>query len=243
MDLLGTNPEPMIQIMSGYSQYCPIAKGAEVFAERWTPLIIRNLHLGCRSFNEIHEGVPRMSRTLLVQRLRFLERAQVIERRPIAGRRGSHYYLTPSGQELYEVSRALGDWGARWLELAPEDYDPEIVMWAWKRRIDMSKLPRRRVVVRFDIADRPKQRFWLVLEPEEVELCVKHPGFDEDVVVTTTLQALTRVHMGRLSMVEARREGEWTVQGPRDLVRAFPTWGGISPFANVHPVGSLAAVG
>jgi len=230
-------------VMSGYAQYCPIAKGAEVFAERWTPLIVRNLHLGCRSFNEIHEGVPKMSRTLLAQRLRFLERAGVIERTPIPGRRGWHYYLRPSGQELYEVSRVLGNWGARWLELAPEDYDPEIVMWAWKKRIDRSKLPKRRVVVRFDIKDRPKDHFWLVLEPDEVELCVKPPGFDEDVVVTTDLHVLTRVHMGRLSMADALREGSWTVDGPRDLVRAFPTWGGISPFADVHPVRSLAATG
>ena len=65
----------------GYGQYCPVAKGAEVFAERWTPLIIRNLHLGCRSFGEIHQGIPRMSRTLLSQRLAALERDGIVQRR------------------------------------------------------------------------------------------------------------------------------------------------------------------
>ena len=49
--------------MRTYGQYCPIARGAEIFAERWTPLIIRNLHLGCETFGEILEGAPGLSRT------------------------------------------------------------------------------------------------------------------------------------------------------------------------------------
>src|SRR3546814_7676138 len=49
--------------------YCPIARGAEIFAERWTPLIIRNLYLGCGNFSEILEGAPGLSRTLLSQQI------------------------------------------------------------------------------------------------------------------------------------------------------------------------------
>ena len=60
-----------------YGQYCPIARGAEIFAERWTPLIIRNLYLGCGNFSEILEGAPGLSRTLLSQRLQQLERLGV----------------------------------------------------------------------------------------------------------------------------------------------------------------------
>jgi DNA-binding HxlR family transcriptional regulator len=243
MDLLPGGLPANDLAMNGYAQYCPVAKGAEIFAERWTPLIVRNLHLGARSFNEIHEGVPRMSRTLLAQRLRFLEHAAVVERRPIPGRRGSHYYLTPAGQELHDVCTALGVWGARWLELVPEDFDPGIVLWVWKRRLNLAKLPKHRVVMRFDLRDRPKSPFWLVLEPPEVELCVKHPGFDEDLVVKTSTEALTRVHMGHLSMEDAARGGDWAVEGPRDLARSFPTWGGISPFAKVQPVRSMVVAG
>src|SRR5215510_12418882 len=66
-------------VMRTYGQYCPIARGAEIFAERWTPLIIRNLHLGCESFIEILEGAPGLSRTLLSQRLKQLERLGVVE--------------------------------------------------------------------------------------------------------------------------------------------------------------------
>ena len=49
---------------SGYGEFCPIAKASEVFATRWTPLVLRELMLGAHSFNDIHRGVPLMSRTL-----------------------------------------------------------------------------------------------------------------------------------------------------------------------------------
>jgi DNA-binding HxlR family transcriptional regulator len=54
--------------MRTYGQYCPIARGAEIFAERWTPLIVRNLFLWLPKFSEILEGAPGQSRTLLSQR-------------------------------------------------------------------------------------------------------------------------------------------------------------------------------
>jgi DNA-binding HxlR family transcriptional regulator len=226
-------------MITGYGQYCPIAKGAEVFAERWTPLIVRNLYLGCRSYNEILDGVPKMSRSLLSQRLRSLERAGVIASTPIPARRGRHYDLTPAGRELADVCLALGTWGARWLELGPRDFDPAIVLWAWVKDLRVSRLPTRRVVVRFHITDRPKERYWLMVDHRRPELCIRDPGFDEDLVITTTAETLTRVHMG-LSIEEAGREGSWRMDGSRDLVRGFPTWGGISRFAGIRPARAAA---
>jgi hypothetical protein len=110
------------------------------------------------------------------------------------------------------------------------------VLWGWKKLTNLDRLPRKRVVVSFVLRDRPKERFWLLLERAGVELCVKHPGIDEDILVTTTTEVLMLVHMGRLSLAEAMRRRQWVMDGPRDLVRAFPTWGGLSPFADVQPV-------
>ena len=49
--------------MRGYGQFCPVAKGAEVFAERWTPLVLRELLCGSTHFSDLHRGVPLMSRS------------------------------------------------------------------------------------------------------------------------------------------------------------------------------------
>lgn len=221
--------------MGTYGQYCPVAKGSEVFAERWTPLVIRNLYIDCHSFSEILAGVPRMSRTLLAERLRSLERDGIIERRPNPAGHGSLYYLTAAGQELAKVCVELGTWAARWLNITPRDMDPYVVLWAWMKFVNLSRLPPRRVVVRFDLVDRAKEKFWLLLDRREVEICIKYPGFEEDLVVRTDCETLTLVHMGRLTIAEATRSGRWEMDGPRTLVRAFPSWGGLSYFANVRP--------
>lgn len=222
--------------MGSYGQYCPVAKGAEIFAERWTPLVIRNLFIECHSFSEILEGVPHMSRTLLAERLRSLERDGIVERRPNPSGHGSLYYLTAPGQELAKVCIELGTWAARWLNVTPRDMDPYVVLWAWMKFVNLARLPQRKVSVRFDLIDRPKEKFWLLLSRREAEICIKFPGFEEDLVVRTDCETLTLVHMGRLPIAEATRSGRWQMDGPPALVRAFPTWGGLSYFASVRPV-------
>jgi hypothetical protein len=109
------------------------------------------------------------------------------------------------------------------------------VLWAWKRFLHLDRPPARRVVVRLVLTDLPREHFWLLLSRAEVEICNRHPGLDEDLVVTTDSDTLVRVHMGRLDPREAERLGVWQVEGSADLVRAFPTWGGLSHFADVRP--------
>src|SRR5664280_1738306 len=70
----------MASMESGYNQFCSIAKASEVLAQRWTPLILRELMADVRTFNDIQRGVPLISRAVLVARLRDLERQGIIER-------------------------------------------------------------------------------------------------------------------------------------------------------------------
>ncbi len=221
--------------MKSYSQYCPIVRGAEIFANRWTPVIIRNLLLGCETFSEIRAGAPGISRTLLTQRLRELERAGVIERRPAATGRGFIYSLTAAGQELRDVCWTLGTWGARWLEVAPEHLDAGVVLWSMCRLIDVERLPDRRMVVRFDLSDGPRRRFWIVAQKPEAEVCVRDPGFDDDLVVRTSSESLANWHMGKTSLGQALRIGTIAIEGPRSRVREFASWGGHSAFAHIKP--------
>jgi len=222
-------------VARGYGQYCPIAKAAEIVAERWTPLIVRNIYLRAHSFSDIHRGCPKMSTTLLAHRLRDLERAGVIDRVAAPAGRGSRYYLTPAGQELAEMVLQMGTWGARWLDLAPDDYDAGLVLWAWAKCVDADRLPPQRVVVRFDISDDTNKRYWMLYQRPESEACIKHPGLDEDLIVTTDTVTLTDVHRGRLQLAQAVRSGRLAISGPLDLARALPTCGGLSYYANVQP--------
>lgn len=213
--------------MRGYGQYCPISRAAEVLAERWTPLVVRNLLLGCTTFNAIAGGVPGMSRTLLSQRLQKLEDAGVIRSVPKPRGQGATYTLTDSGHELWAVMTAMSDWAERWLERRPEHTDPSFVLWAWCQvHLEREALPPRQVTVRFDFLDEkpPHRRFWILFGPGGAELCYSHPGFDEDVVVEARSAAFTRWHLGELSWQQAIRCGDIRVEGPRALRLALPTW-------------------
>ena len=195
----------IVGTVEGYGQYCPIALGAEVFAERWTPIIVRNLMSGSERFGDLLDGAPGLPRSVLAQRLRRLERAGVIAR---SDGRVPTYQLTDCGQELAQVCLALGVWGARWREVRPEHHDPYLVVWMLSRMIDRDGLPRPRVVVRFDVpAHPPPNRYWLVLGAGEREVCVHDPGFGDDAVVTTDVATLVAWHCGRLSLGQAQRAG------------------------------------
>lgn len=223
--------------MRTYGQYCPIARGAEIFAERWTPLIVRNLHLGCGSFSEILEGAPGLSRTLLSQRLRQLGRAGVVASAPKPGRRGRHYTLTAAGQDLFAVCRSLGEWGARWLEIAPQHLDPFVALWSMCNALRRDRLPRRRVVIRFDFTGLARlERYWLLIEQGDTEICKTSPGLDEDLCITADAEAFVKWHAGRLTWAEATRTNRIRVDGAAALGRLFPTWNARSAFAHIRPV-------
>lgn len=97
--------------MKSYHQYCPVARGAELFAERWTPIIIGNIKMGCHNFSEILRGAPGLSKTLLADRLRSLAQAGVVQVTPNPRGRGSVYHLTEAGEDLVKVVLELGNWG------------------------------------------------------------------------------------------------------------------------------------
>jgi DNA-binding HxlR family transcriptional regulator len=220
-----------------YGQYCPIARGAEIFAERWTPLIIRNLHLGCGTFCEILEGAPGLSRTLLSQRLKHLERLSIVRSAAKTDGRGRRYELTPAGHDLFAVCMSLGEWGAHWLEIAPEHLDPFVALWSMCRALRRDRLPEGRVVIRFDFTSRVRhERYWLIIERGDTEICKEYPGLDEDLFITAEAEAFVKWHAGQLSWAEASRDSRIQLHGQSALVRAFPTWNARSAFAYIKPV-------
>jgi DNA-binding HxlR family transcriptional regulator len=220
--------------MRSYGQFCPVALGAEVFAERWTPLILRELLAGSHRFSHLQRGLPGIPRALLTQRLGSLQRAGLIERRPTRTGRGWEYHLSPAGRSFGPVVEALGRWGYQWAaeQLRPENLDAGLLMWFLRRRVRVDRLPADRVTVQFEFREADKRCFWLVLHRPEVDLCLAEPGFDIDLCVTTDVRAFTRVFLGQVSSAHALGDGSVIVQGRSDLRRAFGGWIGLSQFAS-----------
>jgi len=224
--------------MHRYGQFCPIAAACEVFAERWTPLVLRELLCGSRRFNELRRGLPMMSRTLLAQRLRELETAGLVERVPKRNGRGFEYQPSRAGVELRPIIMQLGEWGQRWLyaRASKEDLDPGLLMWDMHRRIRTETLPARRIVVQFEFHGLPRgtqgmKHWWLVLERPDVELCLKDPGHEVDVFIRADLLAMTRIWVGEQTFAAAARQRSIAFRGAPALVKAFPGWLKLGTFA------------
>lgn len=184
-------------------------------------------------------GSPGPLPDTLSRRLTELERLGIIEATPKESGPGHRYALTAAGEDLWNVCEALGEWGARWLELAPPHLEPFVALWSLCNDLRTDRLPDRRVVVRFDFTDRrPRQRFWLLIEHGEGEVCKTYPGVDEDLFVFAEAEAFIQWHLGRLSWAEATREGRIEVHGPAPLARAFPTWNAGSHFSGIEPATS-----
>ncbi len=212
--------------MRTYGQYCPLARASELLAERWTLIIVRNLLAGCRTFGELLEGAPGVSRALLAQRLVLLEQYEVIVREVARGR--VRYALTERGQELRAVVQVLGEWGARWLELEPHHSDPAYVLFATSRLVDVERAPAHGLVVRFELDDR---HYGLLVRRPRAEVCTSYPGRPEDLVVRTRSEVLARCHLRLTTFAQAERGGQLEIDGPRPIVRAFLACIRPSPFA------------
>ncbi len=219
--------------MRSYGQYCPIALAAEIFAERWTPIIIRNLFLGCTRFGEILDGAPGLPRSVLSQRLRILERSGVIA--CTRSGRATSYTLTQSGRELAEVCLHLGAWGSRWRQALPEEQDPYVTLWTLSRMIRPESVPRPRIVIAFLITDRAcPNRFWLVLTRCGNEVCVVDPGYPENGTVTTDTSTLVRWYAGEVSLGQAQRRRAMEIHAPPWLTRHLAAWGTLNPYAQAR---------
>jgi DNA-binding HxlR family transcriptional regulator len=216
-----------------YGQYCPVARAAEIFADRWTVLIVRELLADVSHFNELERGLPHMSRTLLAERLRRLERSGVVKRRVASRGKRIEYRLTPAGRDLQRVVDVFGEWGARWAfgEPRQSELDPIVLLWWMRRRVCMDNIPRRRVVIQFDFRGGPTQSYWLLIEPPDVSVCLKNPGFDIDVLVTADITAFYRMWLGRAALADAVRGNQVRLDGAPADIRAFPHWFAWSPMA------------
>lgn len=218
--------------MQRHVQYCPVSFAAELVGDRWNLLIMREMVGGATRFNEIERCLPKISRSLLAQRLRLLARHGLIEATPAAGGRGNQYRMTAAGAELEPILMAMGNWAVRWVvgDPRPEELDPSFLIWWLHRRVNFDELPAARTVVRIDVIGDSRDVFWLVLQPDEASVCVKDPGFEVDVLVVADSMAFHRVFAGRTTLERAVKDEAITITGNAALVRRFGKWFLWSPF-------------
>jgi DNA-binding HxlR family transcriptional regulator len=220
-----------------YGQFCPVSLAAEIFARRWTPLIVRELLAGSTRFNDLRRGMPNITASVLSRRLDELAIAGIIERRQDES--GPCYILTAAGEELRPVVEQLGVWGRRWLptEYREQDLDPRLLVWDIHRNLHLDEVARRTVVeLHFPDAPAEYRSYWLIVTPQGAEVCLTHPGGDIDLHLSSDVRTLTNIWMGNTSWTAALRAGTLRLAGNGDMRRALPRWLKLNVFAPVKPI-------
>jgi len=209
--------------MDSYGQYCPVAKAAEVLGDRWTVLILRDMHTGALRFNDLFRGLPGISRSVLTQRLRRLERDGLIERQLDERGRTSGYVLTAAGVGLAPVLASLTDWVNQWIMDDPEpaELDPRLLLLWFTRIVDPAGFGEDRLVIEFQLSGPTPGRSWIIAEGGEVSLCHEDPCLDVNLIVTADTSALYQVFMGRQRLATAVADDLVAVNGATGMVRAF----------------------
>lgn len=233
--------------MSAYDrQFSPVAMAAEVLESRWTLLIVRELCLGSKHFNDIRKGVPKMSPTLLSKRLKELEWHGILKRvESPMGSRKSMYVLTPAGSELFDVINAIGNWGKRWIDMRHnlDSAKENLLIWDIRRNLRMEYFPINTAVLQINITDVPKKtsNWWFIFDGKErPDVGYLDPSLDVDLYIETSLSSLTKVWLGESKYSNESKAGTFQIEGSQKLIETFESWFGSSNFASI-PKFSIAS--
>jgi DNA-binding HxlR family transcriptional regulator len=222
---------------ASYGQYCPLALAAELLCRRWTLLIVSRLIDGCRTFNEIHQGVPRISPSLLSMRLTELENAGITRRTKNKDSRRHTYELTQAGWDLENIVTQMAIWGQHWArDNAMDDLDLGFLAWSMHLRINGERMPPGRTVLQFEFSGAPTdfRRFWLINTDGKVDMCLKHPGFETDLLINANLREFVETWRGFRDLRTEIKAARIKLTGTRQLRKAFPDWVMLSMFANIE---------
>jgi DNA-binding HxlR family transcriptional regulator len=199
---------------TGYGRFCPLARALDVVGERWSLVIIQELLKQPRPYGELQDRLPGIGTSVLADRLRRLERAGVVVRRPGTVGHRVCYALTPRGQELEESLRALRRWGAGFLADPAADGSAQ-------QRFDVTYVR--------GIEALADGQFQLVVDDRPARLHFaagqlrQEPGVTPgaELTVRTSSEFLDRWAAGEAGWEDGRASGDVIVEGPPG---AWPRW-------------------
>ena len=222
-----------------YGQFCPVAKASEVFGERWTLLVLRELVAGATRYRDLQRGLGRISPSVLSARLKTLIEHGVIEKSEADGTQGHAYHLTPAGAELAPLIESIGIWGQRWVRstMTRDELDVEHLMITLQRAIVPSAFLESHAVIGVVFSDLhgTGRRWWILLDGAHTDLCNQSPGRREDLTLTCSVRTLAQVFAGDVELQDALASGRLQLKGPPKLLRNTRQWFRVPDLARVRP--------
>lgn len=204
-----------------YQQYCGAARALDVVGDRWTLLIVRELMFGPRRFTDLIDGLPGISRNLLAERLRALERDGVVVRQelppPVARQ---VYELTEDGRDLADAMVPLVAWGMRRLgaRKSTESFRPQWAALAMAFFANREAARGVRETYQYVVG---RLEFHFTVDDGSIQL---HGGraHDPAATVTTDEETWADLASGKITRAAAIASGAMTLSGDRHAVSRLP---------------------
>ena len=217
---------------------CPAVKAADMIGDRWVLLIMREMFMGASRYKDFQRALPRISPTVLSNRLKQIEANGMIVKKVGAGDRITEYRLTRCGRELAPLIDQMSKWGLRWARrrIAEEDMDAGSFMWDFHRSIRTDQLPDGETVLSIQLSDVEKHtKWWMICKHGEVDLCTENPGKEVDLYLSGPLEAFASVWMGDQSAQQAIQDDALFLTGSSHLSRTANAWFPQSRYSDVRP--------
>ncbi len=224
--------------MNKSGSLCPAVKAADMIGDRWILLILREFFMGASRYKDFQNALPRISPTVLSNRLKQLETNGMIIKKSNAGQKSTEYHLTRCGRELAPLIDQMSRWGLRWARrrICDEDLDAGSFMWDFHRSLKIEELPDGETVISISFSDVDMHnRWWVIADTDKVELCTDDPGKDVDLYISSELAALAEVWMGDIGIRDAMDDHSIMITGSSHLMRTISSWIPQSRYAKVRP--------
>ena len=206
--------------MRTYGDGCSIARALDLVGERWALLVVRELLLGPKRYTDLRRGLPNASPNVLSERLRELERAEVVRRRKLPPPAGSRVYeLTDWGLELEQTVISLGRWAAR-SPTPPSDapvLSADSIIIALRGLFDSGAAHGLRATYELRLGE---DRFRIEVADDAIQAA--RGGTDQaDATIDADPDTLNAVLFGGRSLTDAQRSGKMTIEGDKAAVERF----------------------
>lgn len=223
--------------MNKIGSLCPTLKATDILGDKWTLLLLRELFLGNHRYNAFHSALPRISPTVLSNRLKTMEKNGLIIHKKDMGKNRGRYYLTQSGKELAPIMDQLARWGLRWArdQLCDLDIDVGSFMWDFHRTLKTDQLPDGEHIFCVILNDLPEaNKWWMIAKGDSVDLCNDDPGYDVSVYISSTLNSLAEVWRGDEKLEPHINNKKITITGAHYLQSRVQSWFPFSRYVDVQ---------
>ncbi|MEV0169360.1 winged helix-turn-helix transcriptional regulator [Nonomuraea fuscirosea] len=206
--------------MSGKRSYgdpCGVARGLDVIGERWALLVVRDLLLGPKRFNDLLDGLPGVSPNVLSQRLRELIEHGVVQRRDLpAPARVRLYELTEWGYGLEPLLLHLGRWGSRTAPRSTGSLGIDSLLLSIKASFDPTRATELRGVYEFHIDAAP---YLAEVTGDSVQISRDTAAGQPDATLTTDIDTLRAVCNHQISFSAALESAALRLDGDEHAKR------------------------